>query len=260
MRLGIGVTAIAVIVTAFACSSEVQVTSGSGGSTSDSGSTTSGGGNSNSSSGTAGDGGGAPYCDGTTLPGECSLAYQDCAPGLHCVVEGTGASARSVCAGPVPGIGQEEGFYCGPQVDCLDGLACIADRCAKFCCRGDFESCWGGACNIGVDFGDGNVATVCTVEHGPCEIFEPGGCGPGDCHVQDNGKTVCMEPSQQQSPEGGPCNALNDCGDGQGCFVDICRYYCELGSGQPVGYGGCLSGQTCTAIGQLQPPLGMCQP
>jgi len=261
MRFAASLTVAAVLLAAsHACSSEVEIISdnadgGSGASSANGGA----GGATSTSSGTGGVGGSTPQCPNTTLTGECSLAYQDCPSGEECTIEGVAVNARTVCADDVQGLDRERGRYCAQDSDCQRGMLCIADRCTQFCCENDFDTCLGGDCNVNIDFGGGNVAVACTGGN-PCDVFEPGSCGPDDCHIHPSGQTTCTPPSSNLSPEGGPCSLLDDCDDGQGCFIDTCRYYCELGSAQPVGNGGCPSGQTCAITMMLPSGLGFCQP
>jgi hypothetical protein len=213
-------------------------------------------------------GGGGIACpvEYTNISGPCDLLQQDCPTGNSCVPQGAGATGTTACT-PAGGLA-DQGEPCSSHEDCQDGLHCMLDRCTAFCCPATDEPCLHG-CDLQVDYGAGAYAMVCSTEVGSC-LFQDM-CPEGtDCHISDAnaGLTVCDQPSATSSPEGGPCQFRNDCGDSQTCNQSppddgICRHLCDVANWQGLqpALGGCLPGRTCNEIMlPAFPGVGICLP
>lgn len=215
----------------------------------------------------------------TNITGNCDLFLQDCPPGETCQVfahpdDPTLAFADCAADGLV-GLGQP----CMPG-ECQHGMICI-QTCTFACCPADAEvgantPCGDlGTCTLNIDFqGTTSHMMVCAYDE-VCSLFQPDSCPAGkDCHYGGPGFTSCSVPSPGDFMDGEVCEGNgNDCPDSAICIdsdpddmVDenICRYFCQTGSAQPAGLGGCPAGQSCNAkiydFGFMDDTLGFCLP
>lgn len=212
---------------------------------------------------------------------ECDVALQDCGPKLTCTIDvATGGGYRTVCQNLGDGAGRL-GELCDAHSDCTAGLRCTLRKCTRPCCQvNEVEQCGSGACDLQINFGDGDAfLRVCTFSP-PCTPWA-GDCPVGpesDCHLGFDGSTSCTFPNY--APDGGsthgaPCVFTNDCEDSQHCSYEApsategtCRWLCKVKDegaptagvvGGPEGQGGCPTGQTCRAF-QAPDWLGVCRP
>jgi len=214
--------------------------------------------------------------EATNIVGDCSLLDQDCGPGMTCevfLVSQNPDVLGTMCATPgLVGLGQP----CMPG-DCQEGMICV-NTCTYVCCpqnamMGGNEPCGIGACDLDVEFNMTDFhAHVCTFNE-VCQFFNPDSCPPTkDCHFSQTGLATCSVPSPGNFMDGEVCDGFgNDCPDSAICIdpdpsdmdpTEVCRYFCESGSAQPAGLGGCPAGQMCDE-GVYDfgfPDIGFCHP
>lgn len=218
-----------------------------------------GGSGGSGSGGSAGAGGmtssssssGAPVecTDHTTLnETNCSLIKQDCkTPGEMCVPDGSATTC--VYQTGIKGVGGS----CSDNKECSAGLACVFFTCAPYCCPSAAQAFCGSAkCNVNINVGGGNVfacnlSKACALFGNDCPVNQ-------QCRLGDPAQelSLCAPSSDSPSPEGGPCQFLNDCGANQICSANVCRYSCSLADWQSKepGMGGCpkIPMQTCNPV------------
>lgn len=206
-----------------------------------------------------------------TPSADCDLFLQNCPNMAKCVVtdDGNGGSTTS-CQGTVglKTVGQD----CATNSECAEGLLCF-DVCTAICCPTNMQPCNGGQCNLTINFQDqqgnptGDHVMVCTFSP-QCTLFDPSTCDTGyDCHPDTQpGLATCIQPSGANVPEGGVCEAVNDCGTMQACVGNDpdpyhCRYLCTPGSTAAPELGGCPAAQTCQPTDIFGfPNVGLCTP
>ncbi len=215
----------------------------------------------------------------TNITGNCDLFLQDCPSGQTCIVFGDPNNpelAFADCADDgLVGLGQP----CMPG-ECQHGMLCVG-TCTYACCPtnaeiGGNQPCGDlGSCTLKIDFkGTTSHVMVCTYDE-ICSLFQPDSCPAGkDCHFGGQGFTSCSVPSPGNYMDGDTCEGNgNDCPDSAICIdpvpndmVDelVCRYFCQAGSNQPAGLGGCPAGQACNTttydFGFMDDTLGFCLP
>lgn len=212
------------------------------------------------------DGAAAPECQ----PGSCNYQLQaGCAEGQSCLPNAVGSAIVSSCfdAGP-----QQLGTACDGANACVTGLACVAGRCRKLCCAGDWTVCdEGESCYTefldplaGDDVPTG--AWVCSPVD-DCDVLDPEACDElgGDCKLVDaRGSTACVP--KTPGALGEPCSAASGrlCGRGLLCVgkpgaekcIRLCRAEacgepsCPTSEGtcvhfdrDPLGVGECTQGR-----------------
>jgi hypothetical protein len=246
-----GVLAAAAI--GLAACTEVTVPSGSAGS----------GGSGAGGSGSGGTGGATTTTTTTgpltcsvpvTMPAileeQCNLLQQDCPAGSTCVPNATGTATLCRKEGGLKGTGKPCTLNSGLQ-ECQAGLFCVGPPngvgiCTRPCCQADDQPCNGGDCNAEVNF-PGVTIFMCSYSV-QCTLFAENACENGQqCQLvyPAQGLAVCVFPSPDMVPEGGPCSHVNECTSAQVCLGGACRYNCKLGGGGDPGSGGCSVGKTC---------------
>ena len=214
----------------------------------------------------------------TNISGNCDLFLQDCPAGETCIVFGDANDptlAFSDCADDgLVGLGQP----CMPG-ECQHGMIC-AGTCTFACCPADADvganqPCGDlGLCNLNLMFeGTTSHMMVCTYDE-ICSLFQPDSCPNGkDCHYGGPGFTSCSVPSPGNFMDGQTCEGNgNDCADSAICIDEVpgapeelvCRYFCQQGSNEPPGLGGCPVGQGCNTttydFGFMDDTIGFCLP
>ncbi|MBK9260280.1 MAG: hypothetical protein IPM54_10635 [Polyangiaceae bacterium] len=199
---------------------------------------------------------GAPVeCEDHTTLDEtnCHLLKQDCkGEGEMCVPAGTGT--QCVYETGVKGVGAS----CADTKECSAGLLCVFYVCAPICCQSQAQAFCGSAqCNVNINIG-GKTVWACNFSK-TCTLFGNDCPENQQCRLGDPAQelSLCAPTSDSPSPEGGPCDFLNDCGANQICSNKVCRYSCSLADWQSKapGEGGCPQGQTCNGV---SPNYGVC--
>ena len=204
---------------------------------------------------------------------KCDVIEQQCGNGLTCYPNVIAGKPGTSCTFIGNGL-KVRGQPCQDATECAQGLVCVMGFCAPFCCPDlQYEICGaGGLCDINLQVSSAYRVLVCSYAT-PCTLWQ-GGCPPGQaCLPQGtDGSAACTPPASTAFVgEGQPCEASNDCGDAQACVgttSPVCRYLCKLGEtpfdagvqgGEP-GKGGCPDGQSCQALSDSPPWLGVCSP
>jgi hypothetical protein len=199
----------------------------------------------------------------TFTAGACDLLQQDCPPGQHCNWKSAGGGEWTTACEDRGGL-KNLGADCGVNEECEAGLFCIFGVCTPVCCPTNDEPCAGGNCNLDLSLDGDDGVRLCTYSK-QCIPLTAEAC-PEDtgCHFEEPQVATCVPGSGNDVPEGGACEALNDCGDMQQCSSqqDACRYICLLAeNSQPPGFGGCLAGQACRTAPEVGlDGLGLCFP
>lgn len=216
--------------------------------------------------------GGRPVIDGGgTVPdppdganacpqGACN--YQSGAPctgGDACLPAVVGSSVAPTCqgAGDTP-----LGAACTAFAACEPGALCVAGRCRKLCCGGDWSACpTGESCYRALEVRVANVpqasgAEVCYPVD-DCDPFGANTCPAGQaCGVVDPvGHVGCI--SVGTGEQGDPCSADEPCSARHVCAGGECRKLCHavVGDGSP-----CTAYEACVFTAQDPPGLGQCVP
>lgn len=202
-------------------------------------------------------GSGPISCSGaqTNVPkGECDLLQQDCANGKTCVPvdngTGGGAPLSTACLGDA-GL-KAPGSSCTTDTECQKGLFCFFDVCTPVCCPDvGSNSCNGGDCDLTITLPAPNTDkffTVCTFSP-QCTLFDPTTCAAGyGCQPKSAGLMTCAKLNMPTVPEGGTCNAANDCDTMSVCVgtPGVCRLMCDPATPQAAPkMGGCAANKTC---------------
>lgn len=227
-----------------------------------------GGGDVGGAGGAAGAGGTTSSASSSGLPVECKdhtnldetncgLIKQDCkSPAEMCIPNGSATTC--VYESGVKGAGAS----CSNNKECAAGLTCVFFTCAPYCCPSQAQAFCGSAkCNVNINVGGGqvwacNLSKACTLFGNDCPENQQ--CRLGD---PDQELSLCAPSSDTPAPEGGMCQFLNDCGAGQICTGNVCRYSCLLADWQAKapGQGGCPAMQTCKpAMNSMM--YGSCSP
>lgn len=231
-----------------------QSTAGSGGDTGTGGA----GGNASGGTTSSSSSSGAPVecTDHTSLnESACSLVKQDCSnPGEACIPSGTATTCAFQTG--IKGVGGS----CSENKECAAGLLCVFFTCAPICCPSKPEAFCGSAkCNVNINFGQNDV-WACNLSKA-CTLFGTDCPENQQCRLGDPTQelSLCAPTSGALSPEGGPCQFLNDCGANQICSNNVCRYTCSLADWQSKapGQGGCPNPQTCKGVSAN---YGTCNP
>jgi hypothetical protein len=158
---------------------------------------------------------------------------------------------------------------CASDTECQKGLFCFFDVCTPPCCPdAGSNSCMGGQCNLKISLQaphDQDFYYVCTFAP-QCTLFDVNSCAATYGCYPDNGPGLmtCSQTKNPAVPEGGACNAVNDCETMTAC-VDtpgVCRIMCDpAGSAMPPKQGGCPANETCkpTNLGTFG-MTGLCTP
>lgn len=232
---------------------------------------------------------GPPVTCEAGVSGQCDIVAQNCGAGQQCALA-TAPDGGFVLKCVSAGTGSfPEGTACNTTSQCVGGLECIENRCAKHCCLNDDQACstskpenFPGACNLNITLPDNSIAySVCTYDK-PCQPFQIQGCGSGEtCLVQDsNGTAKCSTYPNGDAgqAEKTTCSSSNACNDGMGCYGGgdggfTCQWNCyvkgqggsydnQIAADAGAGFGGCPSNETCTPInwgGSLPAWFGLCK-
>lgn len=199
----------------------------------------------------------------TFARGDCDLLQQDCPPGEHCTWDSLGGGEWTTVCEPRGGM-KNLGADCAVDDECEAGLYCIFAVCTPVCCPTNDQPCAGGNCNLNLTLDADDSVRLCTYSK-QCIPLTAEAC-PEDtgCHFEEPQVATCVPGSGSDVPEGGPCEAINDCGNMQQCgnAEGVCRFICLLAeNSQPPGFGGCLAGQVCRATPEIGlDGLGLCEP
>ena len=211
----------------------------------------------------------------TNIPqsADCDLFLQNCADGTKCVTIDDGTPEHGSTTGCQGNQGlKQPGEACQQDFECSEGLLCVGQLCSAVCCPDNMQPCNGGSCSINVTIQDpdGNPTDdffwICSYA-AECTLFQANACSAGlDCHPEPDqpGLATCVSPTGDNIPEGGVCDALNDCATMQTCVAvggeadSHCYALCEQGNTMPPGLGGCLGTQTCELFDFGFPGVGLC--
>lgn len=195
--------------------------------------------------------------------GDCDLLQQNCPPGEHCTWDSLGGGDWTTICQPRGGL-KNLGADCAVDDECEAGLYCIFSVCTPVCCPTNDQPCAGGNCNLNLTLDADDSVRMCTYSK-QCIPLTADAC-PEDtgCHFEEPQVATCVPGSGSDVPEGGACEAINDCGNMLQCGNDegVCRYICLLEeNSQPPGFGGCLAGQVCSPTAEVGlDGLGLCEP
>ncbi len=215
------------------------------------------------------DGGGPAISNCDPYPGdECNMVLQNCTGTQSC--DWDTAKGHKSCQTHSDGV-VGKGEACNPTSNpCQKGLFCYSGKCSPPCCPGDDSVCGtGGSCDLAIteptDGGTDKILYHACTYAATCHPFKYD-CAAGDvCLFKESPDTfTCVSPSPGTAISAAPgiaCKYANDCGESQACLTADggktfkCALFCWLSAPEAGSVGTDPKGRfaangTCTVGGK----------
>jgi hypothetical protein len=191
------------------------------------------------------------------------VTNQGCMPGQACVLSNA-MMRTTTCVAAGRGA---FGAACMNAEDCQEGLACLSNKCTRWCCgSGDNATCRsmpggrpGAICNINVQ----NAGLFACSLPDNCDVHQQNCMNMTDncVAIGMDGTTQCVTPNAMAMP-GAACRFLNDCPRGHICVgpegMATCRPVCDP-TGMAMGtFSRCAAPLTCGRVNGLPMNVGVC--